>query len=580
MPDERSLPIPAGNPEFTVKVNGKAVSREHHLLGVYITRTINRISSARLLYRDGIVSESDFPLSNTDTFIPGREIEILAGSLDNQVTLFKGLVIRHSLKIRGHSTSQLAVECRHPAVKLTVGRRNAYYYKQKDSDIIKALLGKAGIVAEIENTAVTHPQLVQYYSTDWDFLVSRAEANGKLVFMDNKKIYIKTPQFNGASVCTLQYGSTIMEMDAEIDSRLQYAAVKGSTWDAARQNVIDKQAADPRLKSPGNLGSQELAAVIKINHLQLQNAAFSEEEAQVWADAQWLKSQMSRVSGQVKCQGIGTVKPGDIVTLSGVGDRFKGNVLVTGVRQDFDTVQGWKTHIQFGSVDKWHAEEYDISAPGASVLLPAVNGLQIGVVISNIDPEGEHRVRVRMPLVDNTADGTLARVAAADAGDERGFFFRPEIGDEVILGFLNDDPCQAIILGMLHSSAKPAPLPGTDENHEKEYVSRSKMKLYFNDEKKLVQVETPGGNKLTLSEEDQSVRLQDQNGNRIEMTGEGILIKSSKNILLKADAEIKLESGTSLSARGGTELKLEGTSGAEISSPAVTKVKGSLVQLN
>lgn len=143
-------------------------------------------------------------------------------------------------------------------------------------------------------------------------------------------------------------------------------------------------------------------------------------------------------------------------------------------------MQGWKTHIQFGHTHRWLAEEQQVSAPSAGGLLPGVSGLQIGVVVSNEDPDGEHRVRVRMPLVNNAEDGTWARVAVLDAGDQRGFFFRPEVGDEVVLGFLNSDPRQAVIPGMLHSSAKPAPLQGSDDNHEKVYQSRSEMKLYFN----------------------------------------------------------------------------------------------------
>jgi Rhs element Vgr protein len=317
-----------------------------------------------------------------------------------------------------------------------------------------------------------------------------------------------------------------------------------------------------------------------LKYYRLQHVAVTEEEAQNWANAQWLKSQMSKVNGRVKCEGIGTVNPGDIVKLSGVGERYNGNVLVTGVRHDFDTVQGWKTHIQFGSVEKWLAEEPAVSAPKSAALLPGVNGLQIGVVVSNEDPDGEHRVRVRMPLVNNEEEGAWARVAALDAGKERGFFFRPEIGDEVVLGFLNDDPRQAVILGMLHSSAKPAPLPGSGDNHEKGYQSRSKMKIYFNDEKKVMQFETPAGNKLTLSEADKSILIEDQNSNKIEMTADGIKIESSKAIELKSGTEIKLESGTVFNIKAGTELKLEGTSGAEISSTAIMKVKGSLVQIN
>ena len=65
-----------------------------------------------------------------------------------------------------------------------------------------------------------------------------------------------------------------------------------------------------------------------------------------------------------------------------------------------------------------------------------------------------------------------------------GFSSARKSADEVVIGFLDDDPRQAVILGMLHSSAKAAPLQGSDDNHEKVYQSRSKMRIYFNDDKR------------------------------------------------------------------------------------------------
>lgn len=557
MSDTRTLPIPAEHREFTIKVGGTVLSREHQLLGVYVIKAVNKIAAARLVYLDGSASASDFPLSNTDLLIPGKAVEILAGTGHDPVSLFKGIVIRQQLKVRNHTAPQLIIECRHKAVKLTVGRKNAYFFDQADSDIISALLDKAGVGADVDSTSVKHKQQVQYNSTDWDFLLARAEANGKLVFTNGDRLKVKAPVFTTTPVCTLQFGATILELDAEIDARLQYSAVKSLTWDAAQQSVLEKEAKNPNLNTPSNLSSDDLAAVVGLDYYRLQHIAVSEEEAQAWADAQWLKFQMSKVSGRVKCEGLATVNLGDIVNLSGVGDRYNGKVLVTGVRHDFDLVQGWKTHIQFGNVEKWLAEEQHISAPSASALLPAVSGLQIGVVVSNEDPDGEHRVRVKMPLVNPDQDGTWARVAAIDAGKERGFFFRPEIGDEVILGFLNDDPRQAVILGMLHSSANAAPLEGSDDNHQKVYQSRSKMKLFFDDEKKVIQLETPAGNKFSLSEEDKAIKLEDQNGNKITMNADGIKIESSKAIAIKAATELTLESGTSLNAKGGASMKLE-----------------------
>lgn len=562
-----------------MKVDGVEVGREHQLLAAYVTKAVNKIATARLVYADGAASSGDFPLSNASTFLPGKKVEILAGAGSNPASLFKGVVIRQSIKVREHTAPQLVVECRHQAVQLTVGRKSACFFDQTDSDVITALLQKASIGADVESTKVTHKQLVQYGATDWDFLLTRADATGKLVFTNDDKVTVKAPASGGSPVCTLEFGATIIDMDAEVDARAQYKAVKSFTWDAANQNVVEKDAADPGVSGPGNLKSDDLAAVVGLKHYRLQNAAISEEEAQAWADAQWLKSKLSQVCGRIKCEGIATVNPGDKVSLAGGGDRFSGDVFVTGVRQDFDTVQGWKTHLQFGNLDKWLAEEPAVSGPKAAALLPGVNGLQIGVVLDNEDPDGEDRVRVRMPLVSGT-DGTWARVAALDAGKDRGFFFRPEVGDEVVLGFLNDDPRQAVILGMLHSSAKAAPLKGSNDNHEKVYQSRAKMKLYFNDDQKVMQLETPGGNKITLSEQDKAIKLEDQNGNKIEMTQDGVKIESVKAITLKAQTEVKLESSTAFSVKGGTELKLQGTSSAEISSTGTTKVKGAMVQIN
>lgn len=561
-------------------MNGEAVAREHQLVAASISKSANRISSARLVYVDGAASSGDFPLSNAETFLPGNEVEVLAGTASDPVSVFKGVVIRHGLRIRDNSAPQLIVECRHKAVKLTVGRNNAYFFDQTDSDIIGALLERASIDKDVEDTSVMHKQQVQYCSTDWDFLLMRAEASGKFVFTNDEKVTVKAPVFDGEAVCVLQFGATLLELDAEIDARLQYRAVTAVTWDQAQQDLVEKEAADPGISGPGNLESDDLAGVVGLQSYPLKQAGLTEEEAQAWADAEWMRSKMGKVNGRAKSEGIATVNPGDLASLGGVGERFIGNVFVTGVRHDFDLVQGWKTHIQFGHVEKLQVAEQNVSFPKAAALLPGVNGLQIGVVVSNEDPDGEHRVRVRMPLVGHEEDGTWARVAAPDAGDERGFFFRPEVGDEVVLGFLNDDPRQAVIIGMLHSSSKPAPLEGSDENHEKVYQSRSKMKFYLDDDNKVMQLETPEGNRITLSEEDQALKIEDQNGNKIEMTQDGIKIESSKAIELKAATEMKVESGTSLSAKGGTDLKLEGASGAELSSSAATRIKGSLLQLN
>ena len=127
----------------------------------------------------------------------------------------------------------------------------------------------------------------------------------------------------------------------------------------------------------------------------------------------------------------------------------------------------------------------------------------------------------------------------------------------MVVGFLDGDPRFPVVLGQCHSSAKPAPEPAKDDNHLKGYVSRSKMKLTFDDDKKVVVLETPAGNKLTLSEDDKTASLADQNGNKITLDDSGITIESAKDMILKAAGDVKLE-GTNVECKAQASFKAEG----------------------
>ena len=180
---------------------------------------------------------------------------------------------------------------------------------------------------------------------------------------------------------------------------------------------------------------------------------------------------------------------------------------------------------------------------------------------------------------DHEEQGIWARVASLDAGDNRGAFFRPEIDDEVIIGFINADPRQAVILGSLNSSSKPAPISATDDNHEKGFFTRSGMKILFDDDKKEVTIDTPNGNKIQLSEDQGSILVEDENGNKIQMNSDGIEIESIKDINISAQGDVNIE-GLNVNAKANVQFAAEGSAGAELSAGGSTVVKGAIVQIN
>lgn len=582
MPNEETIPSdqPKSVVTQTVLSGGTAVSEQYHLLSVVINKEVNRIPTATLVYTDGEASKQTFELSGQADFEPGKEIEIKAGYRSDEKTVFKGIVVKHSIKVR-KGNSVLVVECKDKAVKMTSACKSKYALETKDSDMFEEIIDTHGLDKDVKATTVTHKQIVQYNCTDWDFVLCRAEVNGQLCIANDGKLTIAPPEFGGDAALTIQYGATIHELDAEIDARLQYKAVKGSVWNYTDQELSsDTEAEDPGVPDAGNLSADTLADVSGEAEFRLFHSGKLETpELQAWVNAAMLKHRLAKIRGKVTTDGTADVLPGQLIQLQGVGNRFEGKLFVTGVRQEI-TGGMWYTTFQFGINPEWFTQTYDVQQPLSGGLLPAIQGLHIGIVTQLAeDPDGEDRILVKIPIINNEEDGIWCRVATLDAGNKRGTFFRPEIEDEVLVGFINNDPRHAVVLGMLNSSAKPAPITATDDNHEKGYVSRSEMKMIFNDDVKSFSLETPGGNKLLITEEDKKIHLEDQNGNKITMNEDGITIDSIKDIILKAAGDIKAD-GVNIAIKGSAQTKVEGGSGAELSSGGATKVKGSMVNIN
>ncbi|WAK03983.1 type VI secretion system tip protein VgrG [Methylobacter sp. YRD-M1] len=588
MTNQSTIPTPASPDVCTaaILIDGTEISGEFHVLSIYVSRELNRIPSATILLQDGEAAKSTFAASNTEHFIPGKAIEIQLGYRAQNETVFKGIIVKHSIKIRKNG-SQLSIDCRDEAMKMTIGAKSRYYLDKKDSDIMEEVIDAYGLQKDVSATQVELKQVVQYDASDWDFLLCRAEANGMVIKVEDGKIGIAPPATSAASVLSVQYGASLLELDAEIDARWQSPGISAQSWNAADQEVLSTDASEPATTDNGNLSPGALAEVVGGDpHALVHGGKLSQPELQAWADGRLLKERLAKVRGRAKFTGFAGVMPDKVIEITGIGERFEGKLYVSGVRHGF-AKGNWETDVQLGLNPEICAETFNLRPLPAAGLLPAISGLQIGIVtVLENDPDGEDRIKLRVPTISMSEEGIWARIATLDAGKERGTFFRPEIGDEVVVGFLDDDPRHPVVLGMCHSSAKPSPEPAKDDNHRKGYVSREKMKFTFDDEKKVITLETPGGNKILLSEEDKGIRFEDQNGNKITLDDNGIVIESSKDLILKASQDIKQE-GMNMELKAQTALKATGTSSAEVSGAstsikgsATTVIQGGLVQIN
>ncbi|MBD3628898.1 type VI secretion system tip protein VgrG [Cyclobacterium sp.] len=564
---------------FDLIIEGDTLPDTVHVQSIVVQKEINRIPYAKISIVDGDVSLGDFPLSNEDTFIPGNEIEILAGYHSDNESIFKGIIVNHNLRVRD-GRQELVIECRDKAYKMHVNRSSGYFYDQKDSDLMEQLISRNGLEAEVAPTNFTHPELIQYQCTDWDFLVTRAQANGRIVLVEGAKVLVTEPDLAQDSLETVTFGANILEFDAEIDARNQAESVSAQAWNSADQVMEKIEANDPEIRLSGNLTPSNLADRMGLGPIDLRNGGrIAEVSLQDWADSKWLIQQLSKIRGRVKFQGIPQAAPGKLIDLRGVGNRFSGKAFVSGVMHQL-AAGNWTVDVQFGMDPEWFSEKFPIHAQPASGLFGAVKGLQIGKVSQlQDDPEGEDRIMVTLPVINGEEQGIWCRLACLDAGNERGMVFRPEIEDEVIVGFINEDPNQAVVLGSLHSSKSPAPIAIADDNHQKGYVSREGIKILIDDETAAVTIETPKGKKFSLDDDADHMEMSDDHGNTVILNADGIEVESAGDLTLKCSGDLNLE-GTNVKVKAQAEFTAEGSAGSTVSSSATTTIKGSLIQIN
>lgn len=170
---------------------------------------------------------------------------------------------------------------------------------------------------------------------------------------------------------------------------------------------------------------------------------------------------------------------------------------------------------------------------------PPIYGAVLALVTGHEDPEGQSRVQIRIGA-DETGEARelWARLVAAGAGDDRGVSFRPEIGDEVAVVFEEGDLRRPLLLGGLWSSADPPP----DEvgGGRRSIVSRSGIRIAFDDDDDQLTISTPGGNTVRLSDTEGDCTIGDTNGNTIRLDSNGITIESANAVDLSAGGTVNI----------------------------------------
>jgi uncharacterized protein involved in type VI secretion and phage assembly len=201
-------------------------------------------------------------------------------------------------------------------------------------------------------------------------------------------------------------------------------------------------------------------------------------------------------------------------------------------------------------------------------------GVVVGVVSNVKDEEGLGRVKVSLPWRGADGDESCwARVATLMAGNGRGTFFLPEVGDEVLVAFDHGDVDHPYVLGGLWNGVDKPPETNEDgRNNIRKIRSRSGHEIVFSDDseqkQEKVEIHTNGGHKVVLDDAagKEKIEIVDKTG------GNHIVIDSvQKSVTIEADMQLKIKANT---------VEIEGTGTLTLKSNAAVTIQGLPVKIN
>ena len=390
-------------------------------------------------------------------------------------------------------------------------------------DVVKKLCEQAKVQLELNpEFKETKDFICQYEESDFDFIRRLAHQYQEWMYFDGTKLIFGKPR-KLADPIRLEYGTTLSSLDIGLQTlaRSEQVFSYHSGADREMQRMTpdlayghDKLAGEAFRASLGMFSKPARQHALPrisnetelVNYMGRKQAAETAETHYITAESQ-----------------VPTLRVGSVVSLYSSFLERVGNLSEESLG-DFIIIE--ITHeVSQGSYykNRFKAIPATIKAlPSPKVRMPLAE-TQMATVLSNADPEGKGRVRVRMNWQTDGMQTGWVRVMTPDGGSSdnvksnRGFVFIPEVGDQVLLGFRHGDPARPYVMGSLFNGTTGR--GGLEGNHMKSLTTRSGHTIKLND---------------SLSS--LGITIKDIKGNsiHIDSVGDDIIINAKRNITINA----------------------------------------------
>ena len=439
-------------------------------------------------------------------------------------------------------------------------------------NVVKKLCAEAKVQLELNpEFKETKDFICQYEESDFDFIHRLAHQYQEWMYFDGTKLIFGKPR-KLADPIRLEYGTTLSSLDIGLQTLARSEQVfsyhSGADREMQRMTPVqayghDKLAGEAFRASLGMFSkpARQHALPRISNETELDNYTGRKQAAET-AETHYITAESQ----------VPTLRVGSVVSLYSSFLERVGNLSEESLG-DFIIIE--ITHeVSQGSYykNRFKAIPATIKAmPSPKVRMPLAE-TQMATVLSNADPEGKGRVRVRMNWQTEGMQTSWVRVMTPDGGSSsdvksnRGFVFIPEVGDQVLLGFRHGDPARPYVMGSLFNGITGS--GGFAANHKKSLTTRSGSTVTFDDTAHTILLQTTRANKIFIDE---------LNGTITISSAEEVNVKT-KNINIDASEDMKINVGRNLDLNVGenTNVSIGGDNNVSIGGEKTTSVSQSV----
>ena len=477
---------------------------------------------------DALDTYEGFVMENSKKLL-GKKISLSYWQYGSENQVFSGIVT--GLKNRKESGyGKLVITGHSPSILLENGRADRSFEQLSLSQIVKEIgvnypqEGKIHAEEQELNVRRVLPYTVQSQESDFGFIQRLATRYGEYFYYNGKELIFGN---KAEPVLELSEGRELIELEFELGLKAQ--GFSGLAYDAEKGESIQHNAQEVQTEWKENALQAVAVQASKQLFGNAPKSVFSGSEKSQELEEMLLKEKENResliwVRGRSRDSRL---KNGSRAKLTDINGRAMETYRIVEIRHYYNGDEYYNEFV--GVSDVLHPPYQDSGA------FPKSHE-QMGRVVENADPLGLGRVRVQMVWQEAGSEKTpWIRLLQPHSGSGKGFYFVPEIGEEVLVGFQGGNAEKPYVIGT-------------------QYNGKEKSG-YADKENNIKAVHTRSGTKIILNDSEGSILIEDPSGNTYHMDGQGnIKVSAPRNISFTAGQNINISAGQNITTTAGMNI--------------------------